>query len=131
MGSDAGSRAGEIGGMSRMVITKRCSGDQTAASRRGQTVRTVGAEWALLNSGRLQCERPGMEGADRKGVQRRNHVGDQFRHHHRAPADPKGDRAKIGLLGKFLPFKYYGATGNQQAYGYKQEVTTMGLASAK
>ena len=28
---------------------------------------------------------------------------------------------KIGLSGKFLPFKYYGATGNQQAYGYKEE----------
>ena len=35
--------------------------------------------------------------------------------------DPKGDRVKIGLSGKFLPFKYYGATGNQQAYGYKEE----------
>ena len=35
--------------------------------------------------------------------------------------DPKGDRVKIGLSGKFLPFKYYGATGNAQAYGYKEE----------
>jgi len=35
--------------------------------------------------------------------------------------DPKGDRVKIGMSGKFLPFKYYGATGNQQAYGYKEE----------
>ena len=25
--------------------------------------------------------------------------------------DPKGDRVKIGMTGKFLPFKYYGATG--------------------
>src|SRR3954467_3377853 len=25
--------------------------------------------------------------------------------------DPKGDRVKIGLSGKFLPFKYYGAAG--------------------
>src|SRR6476620_12654446 len=33
----------------------------------------------------------------------------------------KGDRVKIGLSGKFLPFKYYGATGNAQAYGYKEE----------
>ena len=30
-------------------------------------------------------------------------------------ADPKGDRVKIGMTGKFLPFKYYGATGNAQA----------------
>ena len=35
--------------------------------------------------------------------------------------DPKGDRVKIGMSGKFLPFKYYGATGNAQALGYKEE----------
>ena len=35
--------------------------------------------------------------------------------------DPKGDRVKIGMTGKFLPFKYYGATGNQLAYGLKEE----------
>ena len=35
--------------------------------------------------------------------------------------DPKGDRVKIGMTGKFLPFKYYGATGNAQALGYKEE----------
>jgi cyanate lyase len=35
--------------------------------------------------------------------------------------DPKGDRVKITMSGKFLPFKYYGATGNAQAYGYKEE----------
>jgi cyanate lyase len=36
-------------------------------------------------------------------------------------ADPKGDRVRIGMTGKFLPFKYYGAEGNAQAYGYKEE----------
>jgi cyanate lyase len=36
-------------------------------------------------------------------------------------ADPKGDRVKIAMTGKFLPFKYYGATGNEQALGYKEE----------
>ncbi|MBI3703555.1 MAG: cyanase [Rhizobiales bacterium] len=36
-------------------------------------------------------------------------------------ADPKGDRVKIVMSGKFLPFKYYGATGNQLAYGVKEE----------
>jgi cyanate lyase len=35
--------------------------------------------------------------------------------------DPKGDRVKIGMTGKFLPFKYYGAKGNEQALGYKEE----------
>jgi cyanate lyase len=35
--------------------------------------------------------------------------------------DPKGDRVRITMSGKFLPFKYYGATGNHPAYGYKEE----------
>ena len=35
--------------------------------------------------------------------------------------DPKGDRVKIIMYGKFLPFKYYGATGNELAYGLKEE----------
>ena len=35
--------------------------------------------------------------------------------------DPKGDRVSLGMTGKFLPYKYYGATGNAQAYGYKEE----------
>jgi cyanate lyase len=36
-------------------------------------------------------------------------------------ADPKGDRVAIGMTGKFLPFKYYGATGNELAVGLKEE----------
>ncbi len=35
--------------------------------------------------------------------------------------DPKGDRVRITMSGKFLPYKYYGATGNEQALGYKEE----------
>jgi len=35
--------------------------------------------------------------------------------------DPKGYRVKIGLSGKFLPFKCTAPPGNQQAYGYKEE----------
>jgi cyanate lyase len=27
----------------------------------------------------------------------------------------------LTMSGKFLPFKYYGATGNNQALGYKEE----------
>src|SRR5438477_7840916 len=37
----------------------------------------------------------------------------------RAP-NPKGDRVKITMSGKFLPFKYYGATGNIPEYGFKE-----------
>ena len=36
-------------------------------------------------------------------------------------ANPKGDRVKITMSGKFLPYKYYGATGNVPGYGYKEE----------
>jgi cyanate lyase len=35
--------------------------------------------------------------------------------------DPKGDRVKLTMSGKFLPFRYYGATGNNQALGFKEE----------
>ena len=35
--------------------------------------------------------------------------------------DPKGDRVRIAMTGKFLPFKYYGATGNALAVGLKEE----------
>jgi cyanate lyase len=36
-------------------------------------------------------------------------------------ADPKGDRVKLTMSGKFLPFKYYGSTGNIPGYGFKEE----------
>lgn len=35
--------------------------------------------------------------------------------------DEKGDRVKINMSGKFLPYKYYGATGNDLALGLKEE----------
>lgn len=34
--------------------------------------------------------------------------------------NPKGDRVKITMTGKFLPYRYYGATGNVPEYGYKE-----------
>ncbi len=36
-------------------------------------------------------------------------------------ADPKGDRVRITMSGKFLPYKYYGASGAVPKYGYKEE----------
>jgi cyanate lyase len=36
-------------------------------------------------------------------------------------ANPKGDRVKITMSGKFLPFKYYGNSGNVPDYGFKEE----------
>ena len=35
--------------------------------------------------------------------------------------NPKGDRVKITMSGKFLPFKYYGNSGNVPDYGFKEE----------
>jgi cyanate lyase len=34
--------------------------------------------------------------------------------------NPKGDRVKITMSGKFLPYKYYGARGNVPEYGFKE-----------
>jgi len=36
-------------------------------------------------------------------------------------ANPKGDRVKITMSGKFLPYKYYSASGNVPEYGFKEE----------
>ncbi len=36
-------------------------------------------------------------------------------------ADAKGDRVRLSMSGKFLPYKYYGATGNALALGLKEE----------
>jgi len=35
--------------------------------------------------------------------------------------NPKGDRVKVTMSGKFLPYKYYGNSGNVPEYGYKEE----------
>jgi len=35
--------------------------------------------------------------------------------------NPKGDRVKISMSGKFLPFKYYGNEQGIQEYGFKEE----------
>src|SRR5260370_11105042 len=37
-------------------------------------------------------------------------------------ANPKGDRVKITMSGKFLPYKYYGNSGNVPDYGFKEEL---------
>lgn len=35
--------------------------------------------------------------------------------------NPKGDRVKIAMSGKFLPYKYYGNAGNIPEYGFKED----------
>ena len=36
-------------------------------------------------------------------------------------ANPKGDRVKIAMSGKFLPYKYYGNQQGVPEYGFKEE----------
>lgn len=36
-------------------------------------------------------------------------------------ANPKGDRVKFTMSGKFLPYKYYGAEQGLPEYGFKEE----------
>lgn len=36
-------------------------------------------------------------------------------------ANPKGDRVRIGMSGKFLPYKYYGNQQGVPDYGFKEE----------
>ena len=36
-------------------------------------------------------------------------------------ANPKGDRVRISMSGKFLPYKYYGNQQGVQDYGFKEE----------
>ena len=43
-------------------------------------------------------------------------------------ANPKGDRVKITMSGKFLPYKYYGASGNVPEYGFKEECCSVVIA---
>src|SRR5258708_37015276 len=40
--------------------------------------------------------------------------------------NPKGDRVKITMSGKFLPYKNYGNSGNAPEYGYKEESALYG-----
>lgn len=36
-------------------------------------------------------------------------------------ANPKGDRVQLTMSGKFLSYKYYGATGYMSEYGITEE----------
>jgi cyanate lyase len=66
-------------------------------------------------------QRPGLEGADRARIWRRQSCRriDFDMVMERLP-NPKGDRVKITMSGKFLPFKYYGARGKVPEYGLKE-----------
>jgi len=48
-------------------------------------------------------------------------VGDRFRRADRAAAEPEGRPGQDHHVGQFLPYKYYGNSGNVPEYGYKEE----------
>ena len=64
---------------------------------------------------------PALEGADRGGIRRRHHVGDRLRPRDSSGSrNPKGDRVRLAMSGKFLPYKYYGAEQGILEYGVKE-----------
>ena len=63
----------------------------------------------------MKCEWPGVDGAHR------GRVGDGINSaiDFEREANPKGDRFKKTMSGKFLPCKYYGNEQGIQDYGFK------------
>ncbi len=61
-----------------------------------------------------------VEGADRRGIWWWHHVAIDFSLDFERQPNPKGDRVKITMSGKFLPYKYYGAEQGIPEYGSKE-----------
>jgi cyanate lyase len=64
---------------------------------------------------------PAWKGADRRGIRDGIMSAIDFDRQIERLPNPKGDRVKITMSGKFLPYKYYGNSGNVPDYGYKEE----------
>jgi cyanate lyase len=64
---------------------------------------------------------PALKAIIEEEIRRRRHVGDRFRSGARTSARPQGRPSQDHHVGKFLPYKYYGAAGNVPGYGYKAE----------
>ena len=136
----------EIGGLSPFLITAACMGQmklpKAQAKRAAELFGLTAAEERMLNEPPYRGSIPSMPPTDPLiyrfyelvmvyGTTFKELIQEEFGDGimsaidfdmtmERLP-DPKGDRVKIGMSGKFLPFKYYGATGNAQQYGYKEE----------
>ena len=60
----------------------------------------------------LMVNGPALKAPDRGGIRRRHHVGDRLRHGHLpSRPTPRATGAKLGMTGKFLPYKYYWRDG--------------------
>jgi len=107
--------AGELFALSKsetaMLNEVRCAAGHADAADRS-------LDLSLLRNGAGQ--RPGLEGLDRGGIRRWHHVGDRFRHGDRARRQSEGRPRQDHDVRKFLPYKYYGASGNVPEYGFKE-----------
>ena len=137
---------GEIGGMSPVMITGALLGQmkltKPQAAKAGDLFGLSKAEQALLNEVPMRGDGVPMPPTDPliyrfyelvlvNGPAWKALIEEEFGDGIMSAIDfdltmerlpnPKGDRVKITMSGKFLPYKYYGATGNAQEYGYKEE----------
>ena len=135
----------EIGGMSEVLVVGALLGQmkltKPLCEKAAEMFGLSASEKSLLNEvpmRGMRCRRPtpliyrfyelvmingpGLESLDRGGVRRRASCRaiDLDMTMERLPT-PKGDRVKIGMSGKFLPYKYYGATRQPPDLGYKEE----------
>src|SRR4051812_13400351 len=100
--------------MAHRVIARRCSNLVAFGAKR--TFSTPRSQYqiyeyaALVNATRI--------GADRGGVRRWHYRRSGFGMTIERQAGATGGRVRIGITGKLLPFKYYGAKENPQALGY-------------
>jgi cyanate lyase len=137
---------GEIGGMSPMLITGALLGQmkltKPQAAKAAELFALSKSEQSLLNEVPMRGEGVPMPPTDPliyrfyelvmvNGAAWKALIEEEFGDGIMSAIDfdlqmerlpnPKGDRVKITMSGKFLPFKYYGASGNIPEYGYKEE----------
>jgi cyanate lyase len=136
----------QIGGMSDVLIIGALLGQmklvKTQASRAGELFSLSKAEQAMLNEVPLRGAGTAMPPTDPL-IYRfyelvmvngpawkaliEEEFGDgimsaiDFNLEFAREANPKGDRVKITMSGKFLPYKYYGAQQGVPEYGFKEE----------
>jgi cyanate lyase len=135
----------QIGGMSEVLIVGALLGQmklvKTQAARAAELFGLSNAEQAMLNEVPLRgtgtampptdpliyrfCELVMVNGPAWK-ARIEEEFGDgimsaiDFNIEFAREANPKGDRVKITMSGKFLPYKYYGAQQGVPEYGYKE-----------
>jgi cyanate lyase len=137
---------GEIGGFSPMLITAALLGQMKLTKPQAQTAAKLfglsKAEEAMLNEAPYRGSLPAAVPTDPLiyrfyelvmvyGTTWKELIQEEFGDGIMSAIDfdmalerlpnPKGDRVKITMSGKFLPYKYYGSTGNIAEYGYKED----------